>query len=127
MSLPVALFDRLLDEAISPRESVRRELGRLFDVRAGTGPGFGDAQGLPEWRGINASDEEAMRRFCRQLRAAIMQAEPRIVALTVQVTHSRYLDVQLRLEAELWRDAAPMHLNVGYRHGGWQVSSSAGG
>lgn len=57
-SIPVALFDRLQDEEIAPRESVRRELRRLFNSRA---PADADALppllawGVPEWHGLKGA------------------------------------------------------------------------
>lgn len=122
-SIPVALFDRLLDEEISPRESVRRELMRLFNSRAPEGaeelPAL-FAWGVPEWHGLNANDEPVMYGFCRQLRAAILRHEPRIQALRVSVKDVHQQTLALHLDVGLRGDDAPLTLELTYLHGSWQ-------
>lgn len=122
MTLPVALFDRLQQETIGPRESVLRELTRLFDACALSDHQALGPWGVPEWRGINAGDDEAVRRFCRQFRDAILRAEPRITALNLQVVSCRYQEIQLRLEASLWHDDFPLQLVLGYRQARWKMA-----
>lgn len=122
-SVPVALLDRLGDENVPPRESVRRELIRLFNARA---PQETEelppllVWGMPEWHGLNADDERAFSRFCRQLRSAILRLEPRIVALTVSVKDARQQTLALHIDAQLWNDDAPLLLELCWRNGNWQ-------
>ncbi|POT56136.1 type VI secretion system baseplate subunit TssE [Citrobacter amalonaticus] len=121
--IPVALFDRLLDEEISPRESVCRELRRLFNSRA---PKDADALpallawGVPEWHRLNVGDERVLHWFCRQLRAAILRHEPRIQALMVSVKDARHQTLTLHLDVMLWRDDEPLTLDLTYLHGSWR-------
>lgn len=121
--IPVALFDRLLDEEISPRESVCRELSRMFSSRA---PVNADtlpallAWGVPEWQGLNAGDERAINGFCRQLRTAILRHEPRLKALRVSVNLTQHHGLTLHLDAILWDESAPLNLVLDYQNGGWQ-------
>lgn len=121
--IPVALFDRLLDEEISPRESVCRELNRLFNSRA---PTDDDALplllswGVPEWHGCNAGDERVLNWYCRQLRAAILRNEPRIQALTVSVKDAHHQTLALHLEVMLWHNDDPLTLDLTYLHGSWR-------
>lgn len=122
-SIPVALFDRLLDEEISPRESVRRELVRLFNSRAPV-----EAQalpallvwGVPEWYGLNVGDERVLDWYCRQLRAAILHCEPRIRALSVSVEEAFHQTLTLHLDAELRENAEPLSLQLAWQNGRWQ-------
>lgn len=121
--IPVALFDRLVDENVSPRESVRRELIRLFNTRA---PQEADGLppllvwGVPEWHGLNVGDERVLNWFCRQLRSAILHLEPRIVALAVNVKDVRQQALALHLDAQLWDDDAPLRLDLTWCNGHWQ-------
>lgn len=123
MSLPVALLDRLMDEDVTPRESVCRELRRLFNSRA---PADDDAlplllaRGVPEWHGLNAGDERVLSWYCRRLRAAILRNEPRIQALTVSVKDAHHQTLALRLEAMLWNDDELLELDLMYLHGNWR-------
>ncbi|NTZ50475.1 type VI secretion system baseplate subunit TssE [Citrobacter freundii] len=123
MSLPVALLDRLMDEDVTPRESVCRELRRLFNSRA---PADDDALplllawGVPEWHGLNAGDERVLSWYCRRLRAAILRNEPRIQALTVSVKDAHHQTLALRLEAMLWNDDELLELDLMYLHGNWR-------
>lgn len=123
MSLPVALFDRLMDEDITPRESVCRELRRLFNSRA---PADGDALprllawGVPEWHGCNAGDERGLSGYCRQLRTAILLHELRIQALIVSVKDAHQQTLALHLDVMLWNDDQPLILELAYQSGGWQ-------
>lgn len=123
MSLPVALLDRLMDEDVTPRESVCRELRRLFNSRA---PADDDALplllawGVPEWHGLNAGDERVLSWYCRRLRAAIFRNEPRIQALTVSVKDAHHQTLALRLEAMLWNDDELLELDLMYLHGNWR-------
>ncbi|MGS0636991.1 GPW/gp25 family protein [Citrobacter sp. VF227] len=123
MSLPVALLDRLMDENVTPRESVCRELRRLFNSRA---PAGGDelplllAWGAPEWHGLNAGDERVLNGYCRRLRAAILRNEPRIQVLTVSVKDAHHQMLALRIEAMLWNDDDPLTLSLAYQNGSWQ-------
>lgn len=123
MSLPVALLDRLMDEDITPRESVCRELRRLFNSRAAedadTLPAL-LAWGVPEWHGLNAGDERVLRWYCRQLRAAILRHEPRIQALIVSVKDAHHQTLALQLDAMLWNDDEPLTLELAYQNGGWR-------
>ncbi|WP_213134777.1 GPW/gp25 family protein [Citrobacter sp. FP75] len=122
-SIPVALFDRLLDEDISPRESVRRELMRLFNSRAPAGAEELPlllAWGVPEWHGFNAGDERALGGYCRQLRAAILRHEPRIQALSVSVRDVHQQTLALHLDVVLREDDEPLTLELTYLHGSWQ-------
>lgn len=122
-SIPVALFDRLQDEEIAPRESVRRELSRLFNSRA---PADADALppllawGVPEWHGLNGGDERVLDWFCRQLRAAILRHEPRIQALTVRAGEAHHQTLTLHLDVMLHNDDRPLTLNLTYLHGSWR-------
>lgn len=123
MSLPVALLDRLMDEDITPRESVCRELRRLFNSRAvedaDTLPVL-LAWGVPEWHGLNAGDERVLRWYCRQLRAVILRHEPRIQALIVSVKDAHHQTLALQLDAMLWNDDEPLTLELAYQNGGWR-------
>ncbi|HHN8541732.1 type VI secretion system baseplate subunit TssE [Citrobacter cronae] len=123
MSLPVALLDRLMDEDIMPRESVCRELRRLFNSRAAedadTLPAL-LAWGVPEWHGLNAGDERVLRWYCRQLRAVILRHEPRIQALIVSVKDAHHQTLALQLDAMLWNDDEPLTLELAYQNGGWR-------
>lgn len=123
MSLPVALLDRLMDEDITPRESVCRELRRLFNSRAAedadTLPAL-LAWGVPEWHGRNAGDERVLRWYCRQLRAAILRHEPRIQALIVSVKDAHHQTLALQIDAMLWNDDEPLTLELAYQNGGWR-------
>lgn len=123
MSLPVALLDRLMDEDIMPRESVCRELRRLFNSRAAedadTLPAL-LAWGVPEWHGLNAGDERVLRWYCRQLRAVILLHEPRIQALIVSVKDAHHQTLALQLDAMLWDDDEPLTLELAYQNGGWR-------
>ncbi|WP_204578846.1 type VI secretion system baseplate subunit TssE [Citrobacter cronae] len=123
MSLPVALLDRLMDEDIMPRESVCRELRRLFNSRAAedadTLPAL-LAWGVPEWHGLNAGDERVLRWYCRQLRAVILRHEPRIQALIVSVKDAHHQTLALQLDAMLWDDDEPLTLELAYQNGGWR-------
>lgn len=122
-SIPVALLDRLMDEDVTPRESVRRELRRLLNSRAPK-----DAEtlpalltwGVPEWQGLNAGDERLLNGYCRRLRAAILRNEPRIQVLTVSVKDAHHQMLALRLEAVLWNDDEPLGLDLMYLHGNWR-------
>ncbi|KDF09560.1 type VI secretion system baseplate subunit TssE [Citrobacter europaeus] len=122
-SIPVALFDRLMDEGVTPRESVCRELRRLFNSRA---PADDDALplllawGVPEWHGLNACDERVLSWYCRRLRAAILRNEPRIQALTISVKDAHHQTLALRIEAMLWNDDDPLTLSLAYQNGSWQ-------
>lgn len=123
MSLPVALFDRLVEEEISPRESVCRELSRLFNARA---PADADALpplltwGVPEWHGLNGGDERILNWFCRQLRAAILRQEPRIQALAVSVKDVCHQTLTLNLDVMLHNDDRPLVLVLTYLDGSWR-------
>ena len=123
MSLPVALLDRLMDEDVTPRESVCRELRRLFNSRA---PADDDALplllawGVPEWHGLNAGDERVLSWYCRRLRAAILRNEPRSLGLTVSVKDAHHQTLALRLEAMLWNDDELLELDLMYLHGNWR-------
>lgn len=123
MSLPVALLDRLMDEDITPRESVCRELRRLFNSRAAEDADTLPvllAWGVPEWHGLNAGDERVLRWYCRQLRAAILRHEPRIQALIVSVKNAHHQMLALQLDAMLWNDDEPLTLGLAYQNGGWR-------
>lgn len=123
MSLPVALLDRLMDEDITPRESVCRELRRLFNSRAAEDADTLPvllAWGVPEWHGLNAGDERVLRWYCRQLRAAILRHEPRIQALIVSVKDVHHQTLALQLDAMLWNDDEPLTLELAYQNGGWR-------
>ncbi|EPF2245488.1 MULTISPECIES: type VI secretion system baseplate subunit TssE [Citrobacter freundii complex] len=123
MSLPVALLDRLMDEDITPRESVCRELRRLFNSRAAEDADTLPvllAWGVPEWHGLNAGDERVLRWYCRQLRAAILRHEPRIQALIVSVKNAHHQTLALQLDAMLWNDDEPLTLELAYQNGGWR-------
>ncbi|CAB5553252.1 Anti-adapter protein iraD [Citrobacter werkmanii] len=123
MSLPVALLDRLMDEDITPRESVCRELRRLFNSRAAEDADTLPvllAWGVPEWHGLNAGDERVLRWYCRQLRAAILRHEPRIQALIVSVKDAYHQTLALQLDAMLWNDDEPLTLELAYQNGGWR-------
>ncbi len=123
MSLPVALLDRLMDEDITPRESVCRELRRLFNSRAAEDADILPALlawGVPEWHGLNAGDERVLRWYCRQLRAAILRHEPRIQALIVSVKDAHHQTLALQLDAMLWNDDEPLTLELAYQNGGWR-------
>ncbi|MFA1282455.1 type VI secretion system baseplate subunit TssE [Citrobacter telavivensis] len=122
-SIPVALLDRLADEAISPRESVYRELRRLFNTRAPKDAASLPALlawGVPEWHGINTDDDRVLDWFCRQLRRTILHLEPRIKALTVSVKEARHTTLALHLEAQLWDDDALLALDLAYQNGRWR-------
>ncbi|HGL4204486.1 TPA: type VI secretion system baseplate subunit TssE [Citrobacter farmeri] len=122
-SIPVALLDRLADETISPRESVYRELRRLFNTRA---PKDAEslpallAWGVPEWHGINADDDRVLDWFCRQLRRTILHLEPRIKALAVSIKEAHHATLALHLEAQLWDDDALLALDLTYQNGRWR-------
>ncbi|HFL5520975.1 TPA: GPW/gp25 family protein [Salmonella bongori] len=122
-SIPVALFDRLLDEEISPGESVRRELVRLFNSRA---PADADelppllAWGVPEWHGLNVGDERVLDGYCRQLRAAILRCEPRIKTLSISVKDAYQQTLMLHLDAELRDETEPLSLLLIWQDGRWQ-------
>lgn len=123
MSLPVALLDRLMDEDITPRESVCRELRRLFNSRAAEDADTLPvllAWGVPEWHGLNAGDERVLRWYCRQLRAAILRHEPRIQALIVSIKDAHHQTLALQLDAMLWNDDEPLTLELAYQNGGWR-------
>ncbi|HCD7428592.1 TPA: type VI secretion system baseplate subunit TssE [Citrobacter werkmanii] len=123
MSLPVALLDRLMDEDIMPRESVCRELRRLFNSRAAEDADTLPvllAWGVPEWHGLNAGDERVLRWYCRQLRAVILRHEPRIQALIVSVKDAHHQTLALQLDAMLWNDDEPLTLELAYQNGGWR-------
>ncbi|MBC2621153.1 MULTISPECIES: type VI secretion system baseplate subunit TssE [Citrobacter] len=123
MSLPVALLDRLMDEDITPRESVCRELRRLFNSRAAEDADTLPvllAWGVPEWHGLNAGDERVLRWYCRQLRAVILRHEPRIQALIVSVKDAHHQTLALQLDAMLWNDDEPLTLELAYQNGGWR-------
>lgn len=123
MSLPVALLDRLMDEDITPRESVCRELRRLFNSRAAEDADILPALlawGVPEWHGLNAGDERVLRWYCRQLRAAILRHEPRIQALIVSVKDAHHQTLALQLDAMLWNDDESLTLELAYQNGGWR-------
>ncbi|EGT0661456.1 type VI secretion system baseplate subunit TssE [Citrobacter werkmanii] len=123
MSLPVALLDRLMDEDITPRESVCRELRRLFNSRAAEDADTLPvllAWGVPEWHGLNAGDERVLRWYCRQLRAAILRHEPRIQALIVSVKDAHHQTLALQIDAMLWNDDEPLTLELAYQNGGWR-------
>ena len=123
MSLPVALVDRLMDEDITPRESVCRELRRLFNSRAAEDADTLPvllAWGVPEWHGLNAGDERVLRWYCRQLRAVILRHEPRIQALIVSVKDAHHQTLALQLDAMLWNDDEPLTLELAYQNGGWR-------
>ena len=123
MSLPVALLDRLMDEDITPRESVCRELRRLFNSRAAEDADTLPvllAWGVPEWHGLNAGDEWVLRWYCRQLRAVILRHEPRIQALIVSVKDAHHQTLALHLEVMLWHDDDPLTLDLTYLHGSWR-------
>lgn len=123
MSLPVALLDRLMDEDITPRESVCRELRRLFNSRAAEDADTLPvllAWGVPEWHGLNAGDERVLRWYCRQLHAAILRHEPRIQALIVSVKDAHHQTLALQLDAMLWNDDEPLTLELAYQNGGWR-------
>ena len=123
MSLPVALLDRLMDEDITPRESVCRELRRLPNSRAAEDADTLPvllAWGVPEWHGLNAGDERVLRWYCRQLRAAILRHEPRIQALIVSVKDAHHQTLALQLDAMLWNDDEPLTLELAYQNGGWR-------
>lgn len=123
MSLPVALLDRLMDEDITPRESVCRELRRLFNSRAAEDADTLPvllAWGVPEWHGLNAGDERVLRWYCRQLRAAILRHEPRIQSLIVSVKDAHHQTLALQLDAMLWNDDEPLTLELAYQNGGWR-------
>lgn len=121
-SIPVALLDRLADETCSPRESVYRELRRLFNTRA---PKDAEslpallAWGVPEWHGINADDNRVLDWFCRQLRRTILHLEPRLKTLTVSVKEAHHATLALHLEAQLWDDDAQLTLDLAYQNGRW--------
>lgn len=122
-SIPVALLDRLMDEDITPRESVCRELRRLFNSRAAEDADTLPvllAWGVPEWHGLNAGDERVLRWYCRQLRAAILRHEPRIQALIVSVKDAHHQTLALQLDAMLWDDDEPLTLELAYQNGGWR-------
>lgn len=122
-SIPVALLDRLADETLSPRESVYRELRRLFNTRAPKDAASLPALlawGVPEWHGINADDDRVLDWFCRQLRRTILHLEPRIKALTVSVKEARHTTLALHLEAQLWDDDALLALDLAYQNGRWR-------
>lgn len=121
-SIPVALLDRLVDETVSPRESVTRELRRLFNTRAPKDAASLPtllAWGVPEWHGINADDGRVLDWFCRQLRRTLLHLEPRIKALTVSVKEAHHTTLALHLEAQLWGDDAPLALDLAYQQGRW--------
>lgn len=123
MSLPVALLDRLMDEDITPRESVCRELRRLFNSRAAEDADTLPvllAWGVPEWHGLNVGDERVLRWYCRQLRAVILRHEPRIQALIVSVKDAHHQTLALQLDAMLWNDDEPLTLELAYQNGGWR-------
>ncbi len=123
MSLPVALLDRLMDEDVTPRESVCRELRRLFNSRAPKDAGALPALltwGVPEWQGLNVGDERVLNGYCRRLRAAILRNEPRIQALTVSVKDAHHQTLALHLEVMLWHDDDPLTLDLTYLHGSWR-------
>lgn len=122
-SIPVALLDRLADETLSPRESVYRELRRLFNTRAPKDAASLPALlawGVPEWHGINADDDRVLDWFCRQLRRTILHLEPRIKALTVSVKEARHTTLALHLEAQLRDDDALLALDLAYQNGRWR-------
>lgn len=121
-SIPVALLDRLADETLSPRESVYRELRRLFNSRAPKDAASLPALlawGVPEWHGIHADDDRVLDWFCRQLRRTILHLEPRIKALTVSVKEAHHTTLALHLEAQLRDDDALLALDLAYRNGRW--------
>lgn len=121
-SIPVALLDRLTDETLSPRESVYRELRRLFNTRAPKDAASLPALlawGVPEWHGIHADDDRVLDWFCRQLRRTILHLEPRIKALTVSVKEAHHTTLALHLEAQLRDDDALLALDLAYRNGRW--------
>ncbi|HGW6105199.1 TPA: type VI secretion system baseplate subunit TssE [Citrobacter werkmanii] len=112
-----------MDEDITPRESVCRELRRLFNSRAAEDVDSLPvllAWGVPEWHGLNAGDERVLRWYCRQLRAAILRHEPRIQALIVRVKDAHHQMLALQLDAMLWNDDEPLTLELAYQNGGWQ-------
>lgn len=122
MPIPVALFDRLMGEAISPRESVRRELTRFFNTRASSGAVIED-EGVPEWRDVYAGDERAVQQFCRQLRDRLLHHDPRIKALTVDALDACQQRLAIRLNIALRDDEYPMTIDINWQQGRWQSPS----
>ncbi|ECP4590129.1 DNA recombination protein [Salmonella enterica subsp. enterica serovar Muenchen] len=124
-AIPVALFDRLLNECVSPRESVCRELVRLFNIRAPQEDERVPALliwGVPEWHNLNVIDERVCNNFCRQLRCVILRVEPRIVALAVIVKKASPQTLALHIDAQLWNDTVPLMLDIAWRNGHWQLA-----
>lgn len=120
-AIPVALFDRLLVEGISPHELVRCKLMCLFNASAG-----GETlpllltQGMPEWHRVNVGDKRVLNWFCRELRAAILRYEPSINMLRVSVKDAYHQTLALSLEAMLQDESEPLRLEIAYSNGRWR-------
>lgn len=122
-TIPVALFDRLLVEGISPHELVRRKLMCLFNSCAVPG---GETlpplltRGMPEWHEVNVGDKRVLNWFCRELRAAILRYEPSINMLKVSVKDAYHQTLALSLEAMLQDESEPLRLEIAYSNGRWR-------
>lgn len=122
-AIPVALFDRLLVEGISPHELVRRKLMCLFNSCAVAG---GETlpplltRGMPEWHEVNVGDKRVLNWFCRELRAAILRYEPSINMLKVSVKDAHHQTLALSLEAMLQDESEPLRLEIAYSNGRWR-------
>ena len=119
MPIPVALFDRLMGEDISPRESVRRELSRFFNTRAAYQTVVGD-KGVPEWRDVYVGDDRAVQQFCRQLRDSVLCHDPRIRALWVEALSIDQQRLVLSLNIALRDDDRPLMLSINWQQDRWQ-------
>lgn len=119
MPIPVALFDRLMGEVISPRESVKRELVRFFNTRPSCEAVIED-KGVPEWREVYVGDERAVQQFCRQLRDGLLHHDPRIKALTVEAVGVCQQRLTLCLTMTLCGDNDPLTMNINWQQDRWQ-------
>lgn len=128
-AIPVALFDRLLVEGISPHELVRRKLMCLFNSCAVAG---GETlpplltRGMPEWHEVNVGDKRVLNWFCRELRAAILRYEPSINMLKVSVKDAHHQTLALSLEAMLQDESEPLRLEIAYSNCRWRELTQEG-
>lgn len=120
MPIPVALFDRLMGEDISPRESVKRELSRFFNTRAAYQAVVED-KGVPEWRDVYVGDDRAVQQFCRQLRDSVLRHDPRIRTLWVEALSIDQQRLALSLNIALRDDDRPLMLNINWQQDRWQL------
>lgn len=120
MPIPVALFDRLMGEEMTSRESVRRELARFFNTRSACQVAIEEA-GVPEWRDVYVGDDRAVQQFCRQLRDSVLRHDPRIRALLVEALSIDQQRLILSLNIALRDDDRPLMLNINWQQDRWQL------